>query len=128
MPSRVHPQPDQLRTFLDQAHIRTVCTRVQFAATACPNGSIYSTATAVTPLLADPLSGNVYLRSSNHKLPDLVVALKGPASMPIEIDLSGKTDSIKGAQNGKVLDTEPAVGTDCPKAKRHGRHRGMRRL
>src|SRR5262249_16929209 len=26
--------------FLDQAHIRTVCTRVQFAAKACPAGSI----------------------------------------------------------------------------------------
>jgi hypothetical protein len=83
--------------FLDQAHIRTVCTRVQFAATACPAGSIYGTATATTPLLDYPLSGNVYLRSSNHKLPDLVVALKGPASQPIEIDLDGKTDSIKGA-------------------------------
>jgi hypothetical protein len=83
--------------FLDQAHIRTVCTRVQFAADACPKGSIYGTATAVTPLLSDPLTGNVYLRSSNHKLPDLVVALKGPASLPIEIDLDGKTDSVKGA-------------------------------
>jgi hypothetical protein len=83
--------------FLDQAHIRTICTRVQFAADACPKGSIYGKATAITPLLDDPLQGNVYLRSSNHKLPDLVVALKGPASMPIEIDLAGKTDSIKGA-------------------------------
>lgn len=83
--------------FLDQAHIRTVCTRVQFAADSCPKGSIYGTASAVTPLLSDPLSGNVYLRSSNHKLPDLVVALKGPASLPIEIDLDGKTDSVKGA-------------------------------
>ena len=27
--------------FLDQAHIRTICTRVQFAADACPKGSIY---------------------------------------------------------------------------------------
>jgi hypothetical protein len=83
--------------FLDQAHIRTVCTRVQFAANACPEGSIYGEATATTPLLDYPLSGNVYLRSSNNKLPDLVVALKGPASQPIEIDLDGRTDSVKGA-------------------------------
>lgn len=83
--------------FLDQAHIRTVCTRVQFAADACPKGSVYGKAQAITPLLDEPLSGNVYLRSSNHKLPDLVVALKGPASLPIEIDLVGKTDSVKGA-------------------------------
>jgi len=84
-------------TFLDQAHIRTVCTRVQFAAEACPKGSIYGKATAITPLLDEPLSGNVYLRSSNHKLPDLVVALRGPASLPIEVDLHGKTDSVKRA-------------------------------
>jgi hypothetical protein len=83
--------------FLDQAHIRTVCTRVQFAANACPAGSIYGKASATTPLLAYPLSGNVYLRSSNHKLPDLVVALKGPDYQPIEIDLDGKTDSVKGS-------------------------------
>ena len=30
--------------FLDQAHIRTICTRVQFAADACPKGSIYGCA------------------------------------------------------------------------------------
>jgi hypothetical protein len=83
--------------FLDQAHIRTVCTRVQFAADACPSGSIYGKAEASTPLLAYPLSGNVYLRSSNHKLPDLVVALKGPDYQPIEIDLVGKTDSVRGS-------------------------------
>ena len=70
---------------------------MQFAADACPKGSIYGKATAKTPLLDEPLSGNVYLKSSNHKLPDLVVALKGPASLPIEIDLAGKTDSVKGA-------------------------------
>ena len=83
--------------FLDQAHIRTVCTRVQFAANACPAGSIYGKAQARTPLLDYSLAGNVYLRSSNHKLPDLVVALKGPDYQPIEIDLAGKTDSVKGA-------------------------------
>jgi hypothetical protein len=83
--------------FLDQAHIRTVCTRVQFAAEACPKGSIYGKASATTPLLDEPLSGNVYLRSSNNKLPDLVVDLRGPASLPIRIELAGRTDSVKGA-------------------------------
>jgi hypothetical protein len=83
--------------FLDQAHIRTVCTRVQFAAEACPPGSIYGKATAITPLLDEPLRGNVYLRSSNNKLPDLVVDLRGPASLPIRVELAGRTDSVKGA-------------------------------
>lgn len=82
--------------FLAQEHIRTVCTRVQFAAHACPAGSVYGHATAVTPLLDQPLSGPVYLRSSSSKLPDLVVALRGPDSMPIEVELAGRTDSIHG--------------------------------
>jgi hypothetical protein len=83
--------------FLAQEHIRTVCTRVQFAADACPKGSIYGKAKAITPLLDEPLTGPVYLRSSNNKLPDLVIALKGPDSLPIEIELAGRTDSKKGA-------------------------------
>ena len=83
--------------FLAQEHIRTVCTRVQFAAGQCPKGSIYGKAKAVTPLLEEPLSGPVYLRSSNNELPDLVVALKGPDSLPIEVELAGRTDSKKGA-------------------------------
>jgi hypothetical protein len=70
---------------------------VQFAADACPPGSIYGKASATTPLLDYRISGSVYLRSSNHELPDLVVKLKGPAFQPIEIDLAGKTDSVKGA-------------------------------
>jgi hypothetical protein len=82
--------------FLDQGHIRTVCTRVQFAAKACPEGSIYGTAVARTPLLDETLEGPVYLRSSSHELPDLVVALKGPASLPIEVELVGRVDSVNG--------------------------------
>ena len=83
--------------FLDQSHIRTVCTRVQFAADTCPAGSVYGRVSATTPLLDYPLGGAVYLRSSSHKLPDLVAKLKGPVSQPIEIVLDGKTDAVKGA-------------------------------
>jgi hypothetical protein len=82
--------------FVENAHFNTICTRVQFAAKACPAGSIYGFALAKTPLLEQPLEGPVYLRSSSHELPDLVMALKGPASMPIEIDLDGQVDSING--------------------------------
>jgi hypothetical protein len=82
--------------FLDQSHIRTVCTRVQFAANQCPAAAIYGEAEAITPLLDQPLKGPVYLRSSTNKLPDLVVALKGPASQPIEVNLAGRIDSVKG--------------------------------
>jgi hypothetical protein len=83
--------------FLDQSHIGTVCTRVVFAegkvpGEKCPAGSIYGRATTVTPLLDEPLQGPVYLRSSNHLLPDLVIALHGQ----IDVDLVGKVDSKNG--------------------------------
>jgi hypothetical protein len=82
--------------FLDQAHIKTICTRVQFAVKACPAGSIYGFAKAKTPLFDFPLEGPVYLRSSSNPLPDLVAALHGPASLPIEIELTGRVDSANG--------------------------------
>ncbi len=87
--------------FLDQSHIGTVCTRVQFAegdgnGSACPAASIYGTATATSPLVDYTLGGNVYLRSSTHKLPDLVVALHGPPSQPIAVDAVARIDSVNG--------------------------------
>ena len=64
--------------FLDNAHIGTVCTRVQFAEGRgkCPAASVYGFARAISPLLEAPLQGHVYLRSSSNKLPDLVAALR----------------------------------------------------
>ncbi len=78
--------------FLDQSNIRTICTRVQFAANSCPAAAVYGHAVAKTPLLDKPLSGPVYLRSSNHKLPDLVADLRGQ----INVVLDGRIDSVKG--------------------------------
>jgi hypothetical protein len=83
---------------LDNSHIGTVCSRVQFAADQCPPDSIYGSAEATSPLLDYTASGPVYLRANpEHELPDLVAALNGPASQPIEVDLAGKTDAVKGA-------------------------------
>jgi hypothetical protein len=78
--------------FLDTTHIKTICTRVQFAVQQCPAGSIYGYAKAVTPLLDKPLEGPVYLRSSSHPLPDLVIDLNGQ----IHIALVGRVDSVNG--------------------------------
>jgi hypothetical protein len=78
--------------FLAQEHIGTICTRKQFAADRCPKGSVYGKAKAITPLLDKPLAGPVYLRSSDHPLPDLVAKLGGE----LEIDLVGRIDSIHG--------------------------------
>jgi hypothetical protein len=93
--------------FLDQSHIGTVCTRVQYKADACPERSIYGYAKAITPLLEEPLEGPVYLRSSEHKLPDLVAGLKNGK---IEIDLVGRIDSFG---EGRIRNTFEAV-PDAP--------------
>ncbi len=83
---------------LDQSHIGTVCTRVQYAADQCPAASIYGKVSVTSPLVDYPLTGNVYLRPNPaHKLPDLVTDLRGPASQPIRIEAAGKTDAVKGA-------------------------------
>ncbi len=79
--------------FLAQENIDTICTRGQSAAGKCPPGSIYGKARAVTPLLDEPLEGPVYLRSSDHPLPDLVASLTGRG---VRIDVVGRIDSYKG--------------------------------
>jgi hypothetical protein len=78
--------------FLANAHIRTICTRVQFAADQCPAASVYGYAKAITPLLDQPVEGPVILRSSNHTLPDLVAKLRGQ----IAANLVGRIDSVHG--------------------------------
>lgn len=78
--------------FLEQAHIRTICTRVQYAAETCPKESIYGRAKAVSPLIDKPLEGPVYLRSSDHPLPDIVADLHGQ----FDVDLVGRIDSAGG--------------------------------
>jgi len=94
--------------FLEQGHIGTVCTRVQFAAKKCPDASVYGMAEATTPLLAEPLKGPVYLRSSSHSLPDLVAALNGQ----FDVELAGRIDSV----NGGIRNTFDVV-PDAPVSK-----------
>jgi hypothetical protein len=79
-------------TFLDQGHIKTVCTRVQLAANECPKNSIYGNAKATSPLLNEKLSGPVYLTSSDNTLPDLLVDLKGQ----VNVRLRGVISSVHG--------------------------------
>jgi hypothetical protein len=79
--------------FLEQGHFKTICTRVQFAANACPAKSVYGHVKVYTPLLSYPLEGPAYLRSSSHNLPDLVLVLRGPAYQPIELVLDMRIDS-----------------------------------
>jgi hypothetical protein len=83
--------------FLEQAHIRTICTRVQFAADQCPKGAVYGHVKVFAPLFLDqPLEGPVYLRSSSNPLPDLVAAIQGPPSLPVKVAVVGRIDSVNG--------------------------------
>jgi hypothetical protein len=94
--------------FLDQAHIRTICTRVQFAAKACPAASRYGFIKAFTPLLEEPLEGPVYLRSSNHNLPDLVFDLHGLVDVEVDTRIDSKNGGIRA-----TIDSAP----DAPLSK-----------
>jgi hypothetical protein len=82
-------------TILDQAHIKTICTRVQLAANECPKNSIYGNAKATSPLLDDPLKGPVYLTSSDHELPDLLVALNGQVDVRLRGVISSEHGRLK---------------------------------
>jgi hypothetical protein len=110
--------------FLDQAHIKTICTRVQFAADQCPAGSIYGKASVKTPLFGDPLTGNVYLRSSSHNLPDLVLDLRGPQNQPIKIEVTGRTDSVKGSLRN-TFEAVPDAPFETARVELFGGKRGL---
>jgi hypothetical protein len=69
-----------------------VCTKVDFAKGTCPSGSLIGQAEVTTPLLDQPLKGSVYLRASQHELPDMVLDLKGQ----FDIEASGRVDSVNG--------------------------------
>jgi hypothetical protein len=84
--------------FIENAHFNTICTRVVFKQGAhpgemCPAGSVYGKAVIKTPLLSEPLVGPIFLRSSEHQLPDVVAAVHNGE---IDVTLDGHVDSVKG--------------------------------
>jgi hypothetical protein len=85
--------------FLDQGHIKTICTRVQLAAKECPQNSIYGHASASSPLLKQKLKGPVYLVSSKHKLPDLLADLNGQINIQLDGVISSKHGGLKTVFN-----------------------------
>jgi hypothetical protein len=86
-------------TILDQGHIKTICTKVQLAANQCPKNAIYGHAKAISPLLDQPLEGPVYLTSSSHELPDLLVDLHGQVPIRLRGVISGKHARLKTVFN-----------------------------
>jgi hypothetical protein len=86
--------------FIEQGHFRTICTRVQFAAGAgfgahCPKASVYGHARIWTPLLDEVLEGPVYLRSSDHNLPDAVFAVHGIVDLEVPVRIDSKHGRLR---------------------------------
>ncbi len=93
--------------FIEQGHFRTICTRVQFASGAghgsgCPKGATYGQVKVWTPLLSEPLTGPVILRSSNHNLPDAIFVLHGPPSAEVDLEVAIRIDSSHGGLRATV--------------------------
>jgi hypothetical protein len=105
--------------FLEQSRIATICTRAQFAAKACPSGSVYGHVRAFTPLLEAPMEGPAILRSSSHTLPDLVFVLRGHG---VEVDVAGRIDSNKGGIRGSFPTIPDAPVSKFVLKMRGGRH------
>jgi hypothetical protein len=91
--------------FVENANFRTICTRKDFAADSCPKGSVYGHVTATTPLLEEKLSGPVYLRSSEHQLPDAVLVLHGI----IDVEVPVRIDSFKQRLRATVTNAPDAA-------------------
>ena len=82
--------------FLEQAHIRRPCLKAELEAEACLPEAVYGHATAITPLLGEPMSGPVYLSTAPgnaNGLPDLIAVLHAQG---IRIVLDGKIDKNRG--------------------------------
>jgi hypothetical protein len=80
----------------------SVCSKDQFAAGSCPPGSVLGSAKVITPLLAAPLQGPVYLRAAGAKqLPEVVADLKGAVHVVLEGQLQAtKSGAVRASFEG----------------------------
>ena len=81
--------PKTLNARVEVVNVRNACSLEQYAEERCPIS--VGTATAVTPLLREPLVGRVFLvRNPARRLPDMMVRLKGQGDARlVEVDLVG---------------------------------------
>ena len=106
-------------TILDQSHIKTICTRVQLAASECPKNAIYGHAKATSPLLDGKLKGPVYLTSSSHTLPDLLVDLRGQVNDP-----AARRDQLRARSPQDGVQQHPGRGGGQVHPDHEGRREG----
>jgi hypothetical protein len=101
--------PRTLNAQLDVVSVRNACSPDQYAVDRCPQQ--VGTATAVTPLLRDPLLGRVFLvRNPGRRLPDMMVRLRGQGDESlVDIDLTGKITIPKDLTLKTTFDTVPDV-------------------
>jgi hypothetical protein len=112
MPSRHQANIRYVRVSLPttiNARLNTIndaCTRAEFESdlAKCAHAKA-GTATAVTPVLPDPLRGNVYFVKNGHPIPDLFVALRGAVSF----DLIGRISIPGGKHLATTFDAAPDV-------------------
>ncbi|MDW5593514.1 hypothetical protein VSS74_04145 [Conexibacter stalactiti] len=96
--------PKALNARLDVVNRRVACSIEQFRADRCP--MVVGSASAVTPLLRDPLRGPAYfVYNPDRRLPDLVVRLKGQ----VNVDLVGKVTITRDLKLQTTFDTVPDV-------------------
>jgi hypothetical protein len=105
---------------LDNSHIGTVCTRVEFSNHACPSAAQLGRAEVSSPLLDRPLTGTVYLRSSSHALPDLALQLSGQ----FDVEAVAHIDSRNG-HFGATFDEIPDVPLGIVRLDLFGGARGL---
>jgi hypothetical protein len=89
--------------FIDNSHINNPCTRVQFAAEACPPKSTLGKVEATSPLLDQPLRGKLVFRSNGgeRELPDIVADLRGQNG--IRVIQVGFIDSVNARVRTRFL-------------------------
>ena len=82
---------------LDPKNTEVVCSVAAAAALGCPANTIVGTASAISPLLPDPLSGNVYLVQGIRTnaqgqqiktLPSLLIPLSGDIALNLRAQTS----------------------------------------
>jgi hypothetical protein len=72
---------------VDQARLSNLCDPAQALAHACPEASKIGDAEAITPLLAVPLTGSVYMTANPSGLPRLTADLQGLLALQLTGDV-----------------------------------------